>query len=118
MRHNHCRGSAIQKCTWFKSLATLLTPCKQWIILSNLKIHVTNHPKENQKLAMQQNNTGPYNVLSLIKCLIFYQGMNHLVKVAGDIGRIHPIVCVPVGVNPVPSYCFCHFETIFRQLST
>lgn len=29
--------------------------------------------------------------------------MNHLVKVAGDIGRIHPIVCVPVGGNPVPS---------------
>lgn len=89
-----------KKCTWFKSLATLLTSCKQWILLSNLKIHVTKHPKENQKLAMQQNNTGPYDVLSLIKCLIFYQGMNHLVKVAGDIGRIHPIVCVPVGGNP------------------
>lgn len=49
---------------------------------------------------MQQNITVIHNVLSLINSLIFYQGMNHLVKVTGGIGTFHPIFCVPVGGNP------------------
>lgn len=49
---------------------------------------------------MKQNITGSYNYSSLINCLIFNQGMTHLIKVTGGIGRVNPIFCVPVGGNP------------------
>lgn len=49
---------------------------------------------------MKQNITGSYNYSSLINCPIFNQGMTHLIKVTGGIGRVNPIFCVPVGGNP------------------
>lgn len=98
-RYNHCLGCA-RKWPLFRSLAKLLTPFKQWGLFSNFKIHVAKNKKENQYVAMKQNITGSYNYSSLINCLIFNQGMTHLIKVTGGIGRVNPIFCVPVGGNP------------------